>query len=638
MENESTFPPGRPVQLRIGFSSPNKPQTLYLQLSGLLVLVEPDDANYDLAAEYLVAAGIPATIDPGKGLHFPVKHLSSLSSLPNQVFLSADRLLAPLVELVQNPSADNLPATLILDPSGSLQISWFDGSLNHEEDFMPEASAALLNAEIPFVATSETWDALKEHCRLPLLAGRARVNLDGFIEISATKPQLVETSPLPALFKLDDTHFGMPLDHASSLDRDHSFAWEGHRPSLESSFSLPSSLPESILKRSEDLKDVLHSLSAQRAAVLAWDSGLGRRVFALAAVESLDAFPLLIVTSPSSLWAWERHLDLFGRTYALSHDRSDVHIITYRDLAARPVLSSPSAIIFDRLSKAVEHLPETTSALHKLDGLLDAYRIACEDSFPSKPDDAIHVMSILRPGEFRSDVPIVQRYPINPSQRAQEHIDAYMVRRGNGLEKSAKFDFKRSTVLALQPTEAQEVAFEQALSRPRDPADMLAEMLSITSSGPAHATSPKVVAAAAQAQRAAQERRPIVLLTRHQRTSQLLKAMLRPLPVVCAEPGEPISPSSPITVLRYDSDLPSLKAFQDVVVIDYPWSSDILERAIGSAQEQSWPQKVTCLHLENTIDDRVAVLAARRRERSAVLDGTAPPSAEELAYLLVPRL
>lgn len=626
------------MQLRIGFAAPTKPQTLSLTLAGLIVLVEPDDGNYDLASEYLTAAGIPASIDPGKGLHFMVKSLTSMKNLPSHVDVRGDELLTPLIELVKNPSADGLPATLMLDENDSLRLAWFDGNSNHEEMFLPNASAALLSTEISFVATSETWDALKSYCRLPLIAGRARMNLDGYIEIATTKPQLVEMSPLPALFRIDETHFGLPFAYAKALDSDHSFIWEGHKPSTDSAPETLASVPLTLSGHSEaDLLDVVTKLAAQRATVLSWESGLGRRVFSLAAIESLDAFPLLIVASPSAVWAWQRHLDLFGRTYALTHDRADVHIITYRDLVNRPLLASPAAVIFDGLSAALAESPDILPAIHRLDGVQDAYRIACDSDFPDNLEEAIDCMSILRPGEFRSDISVMQRYPVHTEKRAREHIDAYVSRRTSSEARPTVGDFKRSSVISLETTETQAIAFEQAMSRARDPEDVLVELLAISSAGPPHSTSPKVIKAAARARKAHQEGRPIALLTRHSRTAQLLKSMLRPLPVTLSEEESVVSEPSAITVVRFDIEIPKLNAFQEVVVIDYPWSTQSLERSVGSAAENGAPQHVVCLHLEGSVDDRLAMLAARRRERASVSDGSSAPSREELMYLLAPR-
>ena len=190
---------------------------------------------------------------------------------------------------------------------------------------------------------------------------------------------------------------------------------------------------------------------------------------------------------------------------------------------------------------------------------------------------------------FRS-VSVAQRYPVHSDKRAREHVEAYVSRRTASGRSVTSANFKRSSVTSLQPTEAQILAFEQAASKPRDPADVLAELLSIASAGPAHATSPKVVTAAGRARKAASEGRPIALLTRHARTAQLLKAMLRPLAVQIVE-GEIPQEITPVTVVRFDSDLPRLDAFQEVVMIDYPWSTEVLERAVGSASEPGNPDR-----------------------------------------------
>lgn len=637
----------QPVQLRIGFQTPTVPVAINVCLSGLSVLVEPAPGRFDETWQYLSACGITATVDENRGLVFPVTALARLADLPDQVRVDSDMALRPLVQLVLNPSSDGLPATLSVDPMSSLRLGWFDGSGYWDEELDPSAAAALLSSDLPFVATAEAWELLKGSSSLPVLAGRARSNLDGYVEITTTKPQLVETAPLPGLFRIDETHFGVALAFADSIDDAPGFVWDGRRPTRERG---PERLPDLGVELSahatDDLRDMVEQLSAYRAQAVVWESGLGRRVFALATVEALDAWPLLIVTPPSGIWVWQRHLDLLGRSHALTHDRADAHIITYRDLASRSGVSSPTAIIFDDLASPEATASSARAGLHRLDGVLDAYRIAISSSWPEDLADAMEIMAVLRPGEFRADVPLTQRYPVRTDDRASEHIEVYLSRRSAADPGTERPAFRRSSVVTVPPSETQLRALAEILERSRgaNPASVLAESLEVVSAGPAHATSPKVAAVVTRVRAAAAAGRRVVVLTRHRRTATLVSASLRPLPVrqVDASEGDAgldaaLASDVAAVVVRFERGVPNLRAFDEVVVVDYPWSMETLEQAVGSSSAQHGPRTVTCLHAEGTLDDRLALMSACRRELQGVIDPDAMPTPEEISYLLQPR-
>lgn len=67
----------------------------------------------------------------------------------------------------------------------------------------------------------------------------------------------------------------------------------------------------------------------------------------------------------------------------------------------------------------------------------------------------------------------------------------------------------------------------------------------------------------------------------------LVRAALRPLPVATADAAEGVVPDAALVVVRYEAGLPYLRGFDEVVVVDYPWSSETLERAVGSAADEA---------------------------------------------------
>lgn len=643
---------GQPLQLRIAFRAPQRPISLSLALSGLYVLVESPDGSYDEVWQYLTAAGITPVADSVRGVSFACRELPALANLPPQVRSSADEILAPLFLLATHPSAAGLPATLAVDAYGDLQLSWFDGEHNFDQRFLTPAAAALLQSDLAFVATSEAWDILKSCSQLPVLVARAKLNLDGYVELATGKPQLLESAPperIRGLFRLDETHFGLPLAYAEDVDTNPGFVWEGHRPVPDQG---PDLLPPTRISLSAhhqaDLRTLVDQLAAYRAQAVVWDSGLGRRVFTLAAIDSLDAWPLLIVTPPSGVWIWQRHLDLLGKTYSLTHDRADVQIITYLDLARRPALSAPQAIIFDELAGEEASSPAGRNALHRLDGVLDAYRIAVESSWPAESGAAVRLMSVLRPGEFRDDVQLAQRYPVHTERRAAEHVSVYLSTRRLAETTQPGEDYRRSSVMTVHASETLVKALGTARARHASPATathgpaaLLAETLEIVTAGPDQGIGPKVAQAARRALDAAAMGRRVAVVTRHRRAANLVRGACRPTHVVLFEAGtgDPAAAlnDARLAVVRYDATLPDLRSFDEVVVLDYPWSFETLERAVGSAADESGPSQVTVVHMTGTVDDRLAMLAARRRELGALIDATGPPSAKEVDYLLAPR-
>lgn len=625
-----------PVQLRLGFNAPTAPQRWIVTLAGTRVVVSPQDGDNLLTLSYLASIGASAGQGEDGVVSVPVGDLRRFPALPDHVMVVPRAPLDTLVTLLQRPPVADDPVVVTLEKDGGFNLSWFDGRVGLNEPLPLEAAPAFISLEIAFVADNETWDELLAASQLPVLLGRARVNLDGFVEVVTSKPQKVEASPLRALFKLDDTHYGVPLAYASDLADVPGYVWEGRRPSYDQA---PSVLPDLGLELSEHARADLHVLTSRlavsRAELVAWRSGLGRRIFALAAVASLEAFPLLIVTTPQGIWVWQRHLDLLGRTWSLTHDRADARIVTYRDLFNRREVASPSAMILDDLDRVpAEH----RQAVKRLDGVLDAYRIGICSALPEGPAEAISLMASLRPAEFRTDVSLLSRYPLRPDTRAREHVAAYVSRR---VEGDQDHGFRRSTVELLDPSDDQIATIERALAAEHRPMDeALAEGLAVLSGGTATTTGPKIARAVELARTAQRDGRSAVLVTRYPRTAQLLRLALRPLTVEVVERADQTvsrTAEAVSVVVSQDGRLPDLRSVDTVVVLDYFWSSLVLDAAVGSAADPEGPRVVLQLHLRIPLDDRCALLAARRRELGPVGDPLAPLSSEDLAFLLSDR-
>ena len=625
-----------PVQLRLSFSTPLSPVRVQLSLAGLQVSVSFALSDSEAINVYLGSIGLAADTSKEGPLTFPVTELRKLLSLPTQVELVPRGDLITLWTLITRPSQDERPVVVSSDATDLFNLSWFDGKISLNEPLPSRSAPAFMALEVPFVADNETWDDLLSASQLPVLIGKARVNLDGFIEITTTKPQRVEISPLRALFRLSDTHYGVPLGYASDVSNTPGFIWEGRRPSYDRPPADLPALPFMLSHHAQsDLRGLVDRLATRRGEAVIWQSGLGRRIFTLAAIEALDAFPLLIVTFPHALWAWQRHLDLIGRSFSLTHERADVHLATYRDLISRSNIPSPASVIYDDLYRADD---EQLQTLHRFDGLLDVYRITCSSEFPDDASRAVSLMSVIKPAEFRHNIPIISRYPLRPEARAKEHVSSYLSKRSP--ESNTEHNFRKSSVELLTPTSEQLAALTVAFDERREHTEILAESLLIVSAGTSSSVSPKISRAVEIARTEYGRGNRVALVTRNHRSAQLLRSALRPLIITTVDQSE-ISVngnSTDIVIVRSDGRLGNLIGFDHVIILDYPWSFLAIEAAVGSASDSVGPKQVTCLHLDCPLDDRSALLAARRKELGGISDPYLPLSEDEIVYLLSQRL
>lgn len=627
----------QPVQLRLGFSTPDAPVALHLTLSGLRVVVEASDQQ--MAWTYLEQAGANPTRGP-QGLSFAAASFDRIGSLPDQVTVTADRNLAALLLLVMNPSDGARPAELSCEGRSGLWLRWFDGTFDHNEPVPAAAAGVLLTCDLPFVATPAAFEALRASSSLPVLLGKAHVNHDGFVEIVTSKPQMVEVAPLPGLFRVDDTRFGMALPHADALARTPGFAWASGAPMLDRGPTVLPTLPMPLSAHvASDLRRLVDALAAYGAQAVVWGSGLGRRVFALSAVDTLDAWPLLVVCTPATVWAWQRHMELFGRTTSLTHDDADAHLVTYEELVDSRPRTNPQTVILDDIGAPGVLNRSTLAALRRLDSMPDTYRLAISSQWPADPASVVEVMSVLRPAEFAPGVPLAARYPGDAQARLTAHVRAYIAARSADAPGNDPRPFRRSAVVKLTSTPAQRKAVEDAVRRHGDsaPAALLVEALEVASAGPSLALSPKIAAVAERAQAALDAGRRVAIVTRHRRTATLVRGMVRAHDTVSVEASAAADqgvPRARLAVIRFDRELPDLRWFDDILVVDFPWSWAVLDAAVGSPVEQEGPGNVTVFHLNASIDDRLAMLAARRKQLGSVIDHGAPPDGAEISYLL----
>ena len=599
----------------MGFPSEEAALHISLALAGLTVLVEERTRSYDAAYRELQRCSITAAWHERGGLSFPIRDLGKLAMTTASV--TADDDLQGMWEFIKDPSADQVPATLHAKPYG-VQLQWLSAPGANKAAVVPQnAIPALLASGIAFVAESEAWKFIEQHATVPVVAGHVQLNADGFLEIHTSTPQLVESSPLPGLFRLDDTHYGMPAALSASIESARGFVWDSERPTPPRRIVVPDNL---------DITDHAHrhagliasQLEAHKAAAVVWSPGLGRRIAVLAALEALDAWPLLIVCAPHTIWLWQRHIELIDRECSLAHNDTDVRIVTYRDLR-RVALEDPVAVIFDDPFSIEARA--ASDACHRLDALRDAYRISVSSSWPIDQTAVLQAMSLLRPAEFRTGLPSVWRYPVRTDARLQEHVGTYLMElSADDVPPAATARFRRSSVAVCEPTSEQLATFleyQDLLERDEeDPLMLLALARDAAAAGTSGAPSPKLAEAIVRVRQAIERRRTVAVVVSSAKAAARLRILLKPTVVQLADEldGPVATPViGEVTIVRATGNIPSLRAFDEVVVCEYPTSFAALDRAIGPAHGDG-PQKVTLIHLARSIDDRLALSASLARE------------------------
>jgi hypothetical protein len=586
------------VQLRLGFPAAEGPLELSLSLAGLTVLVEEASQRYDAAYQRLVSAGIHAAWHDVGGLSFAVRELPLLAGAAGTA-VTCDDDLRSLWELVAHPG--DAPATLDLR-GDRLHVSWDDhAGIRHTERVPAAAVPALLALGVSFLADSAAWRRIEAHATVPVVAGWCQENHDGFVEIRTSTPQLVEASPLPGLFRIDETHFGMPSELADAIDRSRGFVWDS--PASRPRPSVPSPYRSRFAAVAATVAETAGRLDARRAAVVVSSSGLNRRIVALETAEALDAWPLLVVCSPAALWSWQRSVELVGRTSSLVDDDGDVRLVTYHDLA-RLALADPPMVVLDE-----PIAPEARLAwehVGRFDALADAYRLAVCSTWPD--GDAHRVLKLLRPVEF-SNQPVEYRYPHRPAERLAEHTGAYRLDAPD-----EPMGMPRVSVAVVDVSSSQLSAIELLLAeREHDQLEAdeaLVRIVEVLELGTDTAPSPKLALAVERARAAHRDGRRLAVVVSSPRAAQRLERLLRPLPV--STTANPV-PTASVAVLAAGATVPNLLGFSEVVVCSYPASAKALDLAVGPPMGPG-PKKVTVVHADHYVDDRLAVSAALARE------------------------
>jgi hypothetical protein len=589
------------LQQRLSFPAPTEPVSIALALSGLLVLIDPELNRRTLALQHLAATGV-ALREDGDLLSMSVRDLHLLARLPSVVSVLVDRALHPLWAIVCHPSTQPAYVELL---GGVLRISWISGSRRFDEVLSPQAVPALLGMEIPMVASPEAWAELSAGSSLPVSVGRCRVTREEFVRIDASKPQLVEAAPIPGLWRISDTAFGVPLAYAHVIDQSRGFVWDGPRPPSEMRcFPLPElSLSDAARQTAQELTERLASF---RSALLVAPSASSRRVAVMTALRAASRRDVLVVSAPWALWAWQRAADLCGL---------NVRFATYLDLTLGEDPHDPDAIVFDDLGVVS---PALRRAASRLDSV-DAMRVVVVSELPNDTESALSLFARVKPSEFRDDLPLVVRYPVMATTRPIEHMRPYIVR---SAPSPGGFSRLSVEVLQLTPEMVDAAAMLTSGSSTR-----VSDLTELTTCGTASHMSPKVSFALRRITEALREDRTIVVLCRHQRLVTLLSALVRPSRLDATALDESSPPPMTSMVALYDETLPDLSHIDEVLLLDWPLSTSVLDRSLTIPSHAEEGPVITLAHIAESIDDRLALRAVRAQSPT-------PLRLPELGWLL----
>ena len=630
VENISSPEGSMSVQLRIGFEIPLDPVTVDFYVSGLFMYFSSQNSSIVTVSQYLQSSGIEHSSVAPQELRSHIKYITKIKSLPERVTIIPETDSFVLFKLAVSPPINSIPANVNAH-NGILEVSWFDGNFNQNHPLNFPYCAALLESDIPFVASEHSWELISNNSRLPIVAGKAKLNYDGFIEIYTSKPQLIDASPLKGLFRIDDSRFGLPIKYAEILNNLPGFSWEGPMLSDKETVvaeTLNIQLSDSLRL---DLESIIPLITQNKSLAISRPSGAGRRILALTSLLYSKSYPILIVCPPSNIWVWQRHCDLIGLEHSVARVESDVTIVTYRDFAAGAKIPRLQSVIYDDL--AGNEAFAASKSLKRLDAYQDIIRISVDSKWPEDYSSQIRLLSVIKPTEFGEDLPFSYRYSSN--QRYLEHSSIYVSNNQNAITASTLF--KRSSVSNLTLSDDQIESISTILENTvLEPTAALLQLIEVTTSGPPQSISPKVNSASEDARKYLKRGYSVAILCRSSRTGTLVRSLLRPLNVIISE-GDRLAPvKGQAQIIYFNETIPPLFNFDVVLVLDYPWNSASLEASLGNASADNGPKLVRMYHISESIDDRLSLLAARRRELG-YLGNIEKPSLEEISFLLAPR-
>lgn len=619
-------------QLRLNFLISEVKLRARLTLKGLIVTIESQEM--ESLEQYLSNQQFLVNLSLEGKRSFTLSKYKQFLSAASQVDLILSEELKILARLIEYKSEKQSPVYITLDSPLDLNINY-----NHRgstlNDHLPlDLLPAFLSLEIPYRASTSLLELIRNYNTYPYIVGRAFRDMDDYLRIDTVSPQLLEEAKLPGLFKISELSYGIALNYQEELESVKGIIveYKNYKILNEEKIKLPYELSE---HSGERLKEFENKLLVNKSQVVVWEKGLGRRVFCLAVMESLENYPLLIISQASGVWAWKRHISMIGRSGSLTSSDFDIQIVTYDDVKRGVVINSPRAIIYDDVEKIIQD-KELLRALRIMDGVMDAYRIGCCNEFPIDIKDQNSIMSLIKPFEFSSEVAIIDRYPLNSELAFKQHIQPYILKSENGLGSISAKTFKRSSVEVVEFDDVFLEKIDKLVENNDISFDFLSRLMECISTGSDEFISPKVVKVLEliKKEEIGNASRTIIC-TRFEKTQRVLGMLLSSIsPEPLTLENFASKKNSRVAILKFDEVLPDLQDYENVIIVDYPWSFSVIEKAVGSADSKKGSLNVSVIHLKNSIDDRLSIFGARRSEVTLLGIDYNQPNFSEVKYIL----
>lgn len=619
-------------QLRLNFLISEVKLRARLTLKGLIVTIESQEM--ESLEQYLSNQQFLVNLSLEGKRSFTLSKYKQFLSAASQVDLILSEELKILARLIEYKSEKQSPVYITLDSPLDLNINY-----NHRgstlNDHLPlDLLPAFLSLEIPYRATTSLLELIRNYNTYPYIVGRAFRDMDDFLRIDTVSPQLLEEAKLPGLFKISELSYGIALNYQEELESVKGIIveYKNYKILNEEKIKLPYELSE---HSGERLKEFENKLLVNKSQVVVWEKGLGRRVFCLAVMESLENYPLLIISQASGVWAWKRHISMIGRSGSLTSSDFDIQIVTYDDVKRGVVINSPRAIIYDDVEKIIQD-KELLRALRIMDGVMDAYRIGCCNEFPIDSKDQNSIMSLIKPFEFSSEVAIIDRYPLNSELAFKQHIQPYILKSENGLGSKSAKTFKRSSVEVVEFDDVFVEKIDKLVENNDISFDFLSRLMECISTGSDEFISPKVVKVLELIKKEEIDiASRTIICTRFEKTQRVLRMLLSSIsPELLTLENFASKKNSRVAILKFDEVLPDLQDYENVIIVDYPWSFSVIEKAVGSADSKKGSLNVSVIHLKNSIDDRLSIFGARRSEVTLLGIDYNQPNFSEVKYIL----
>jgi superfamily II DNA or RNA helicase len=199
--------------------------------------------------------------------------------------------------------------------------------------------------------------------------------------------------------------------------------------------------------QARDAGRALRILETTGGVLLAGDMGSGKTTVALALVDRLETWPMLVVAPLSAFSTWEKQLEEMGRTFHLAtgspsaeweilrNSSFDVVVVSYDRLFAFVELIeqlSFKAIVADELQRIRTPSSRRSRALRQLAASVQ-FRIGLSGTpLTNTIADLLPLGAFLVPGEWRprgNNKELDDMYPGDPVEAIAEHLGSMMVRR-----------------------------------------------------------------------------------------------------------------------------------------------------------------------------------------------------------------